>query len=394
MKLHFYLKHFPPHQDQFHEGMTKAVHGLAAGLVQQGVEVVVLCEGPMPGSFRSASGYRIECFPAPHTSPSFRLSPEFQQYVRTQLGADDLVVLNGIFHQSVYRLSRLLKQARVPYVMAPHDPYHPAIFQKRAFLKQIYWWLCEKPALQSAQAVQMLDGRHGQWLSQRGVHVPQFAVPNGFAPENATVARSTYDFDLEHPRFVFLGRLDAHNKGLDLLIQGFVQAALPTASLTLQGPDWGDRASLEALVQRLPGHDQIRFRDADYSQTASAILTQYDVFCIASRFEGFSLAALEAMLAGRVLLISDVAGLAPHVAASGCGIVVTPTVEGLRSGMAQLLDRRDEWAVMGQRGRDYALTKLSWASVAQQAVPLYQAQFPPALTSIGHCPPTASLTSI
>jgi glycosyltransferase involved in cell wall biosynthesis len=373
MKLHFYLKHFPPHQQDFHEGTTKAVHGLATGLVEQGVEVVVLCEGPMPGSFQSAAGYRIECFPAPHSSPSFRLSPEFQHYVRTQLGPEDLVVLNGIFHQSVYRLSRLLKKVHVPYVMAPHDPYHPAIFQKRAMLKQIYWWLCEKPALQSAQAVQMLDGRHGQWLSERGVHVPQFAVPNGFAPENATVARSTYDFNLEHPRFVFLGRMDTHNKGLDLLIQGFIKVSAPTASLTIQGPDWGDRANLEALVRQLLGtSDRIKFLNPDYTAAASVLLTKYDVFCLASRFEGFSLAALEAMLAGRVLMISEVAGLAPHVAASGCGIVVAPTVKGIQSGIQQLLERRDQWSAMGLRGRDYALKRLDWSVIAQESLEQYR----------------------
>jgi glycosyltransferase involved in cell wall biosynthesis len=380
MKLHFYLKHFPPQQAQFHEGTSKAVHGLAAGLVQQGVEVVVLCEGPHPCSLRSTAGYRIECFAAPHTAPSFRLAPELQNYVRTQLDADDLVVLNGIFHQSVYRLSRLLKQVQVPYVMAPHDPYHPSIFQKRAILKQLYWWLCEKPALQSAQAVQMLDDRHGEWLSQRGINVPQFAVPNGFDRDNATVAQSTYDFDRAHPRLVFLGRMDAHNKGLDLLIQGFAAVAdAATASLTIQGPDCGDRADLTTLAQQLPqAIDRIKFLDPDYDTTASALLTQYDVFCLASRFEGFSLAALEAMLAGRVLMISDVAGLAPHVAKSRCGIVIPPTVAGVKAGLRELLQRRDEWAEMGLRGREYALAQLSWTTVAQQTLSLYQsqAQFP------------------
>jgi glycosyltransferase involved in cell wall biosynthesis len=369
MKLHFYLKHFPPYQTVFHEGTTKAVHGLAAALVAQGIPVVILCEGPLPGRVTAPAGYQIECFPAPNSDPSFRLSAEFQQYVRTQLGSQDLVVLNGIFHQSVYRLSRLLKQCQVPYVMAPHDPYHPTIFQKRALLKQLYWWLCEKPALQSAQAVQMLDDRHGEWLTQRGVDVPRFAVPNGFAPEDAAVARSTYGFQIDRPRFVFLGRMDTHNKGLDLLIQGFANAMshAPTASLTIQGPDWGDRPQLEALVARQQWGDRITFLDPDYTASAAMILSQYDVFCIASRFEGFSLAALEAMLAGRVLLISEVAGLAPHVAESGCGVVVTPTVDGVESGIRQLFQCQEQWVAMGRRGRDYALKNLTWSMVAQQA---------------------------
>lgn len=373
VRLFFYLKHFPPQADRFHEGMSKAVHGLAVALVAQGAEVTILCEGPTPASLRSVAGYRIECFPAPNCDPSFRLSAALQQYVRSELGPADLVVLNGIFHQSVYRLSCLLKQCQVPYVMAPHDPYHPTIFQKRAMLKQLYWWLCEKPALHSAQAVQMLDDRHGEWLTQRGVDVPRFALPNGFAPENAVVARSIYEFDLAHPRLVFLGRIDAHNKGLDLLIQGFAQVAdAATVSLTLQGPDWGDRAKLAALARQLPSVlDRIKFLDPDYNRSASALLTQYDVFCLSSRFEGFSLAALEAMLAGRVLLVSETAGIAPYVAACGCGVLIPATVAGVERGIQQLLQCREQWAVMGARGRDYALANLTWKTVAQQALAQY-----------------------
>jgi glycosyltransferase involved in cell wall biosynthesis len=78
------------------------------------------------------------------------------------------------------------------------------------------------------------------------------------------------------------------------------------------------------------------------------------------------------MLAGRVLIISEVAGLAPHVAASGCGIVVAPTVKGIQSGMQQLLERRDQWSAMGLRGRDYALKRLDWSVIAQESLEQYR----------------------
>ena len=40
---------------------------------------------------------------------------------------------------------------------------------------------------------------------------------------------------------------------------------------------------------------------------------RHDLFVLPSRFEGFGLSALEAMLAARPVLVSDVAGLAPHI---------------------------------------------------------------------------------
>jgi glycosyltransferase involved in cell wall biosynthesis len=372
MRLHFYLKHFPLHQTQFNEGTSKAVHGLAMGLAAQGVAVTILCEGPQAGTARSAAGYEVKCFPAPTQAASFQLSPALRRYVKSQLGPMDLVVLNGIFHPSVFRLARRLRQQQVPYIMAPHDPYHPAIFQQRALLKRIYWRLCEKPALKGAHAVQLLDERHQEWLVKRGIKTPTIALPNGLDPSDLPVAQTTYPFQFDTPRFIFLGRFDSHNKGLDLLLQGFSQtAATHHASLTFQGPDWGDRAALMAMAEQLPLGDRVQFLPPDYDTDAAVLLTQYDIFCVVSRFEGFSLSALEAMLAGRVLLISSVAGLAPHVAASQCGLVVEPTIAGVQAGIEQLLQCRDQWPAMGQRGRDYAIRHLNWQTIARQAIAHY-----------------------
>jgi glycosyltransferase involved in cell wall biosynthesis len=386
MKLHFYLKHFPPTETHFHEGTTQAVHGLATGLVEHGVEVVVLCEGPQPASGRSASGYQIECFPAPHSSPSFRLSPQLVDYVRDRLGADDRVILNGSFHPSLSALARLLHRQGVPYVVAPHEVYHPDMFRKNPHIKWPYWWLYEKPLLQKAAAVQMLDARQQDRLVALGIRTPTFALPNGFLPQDlvAIDAAAPATFQLAAPRFMFYGRLDAHHKGLDLLIQGFAQAALPSGSLTLQGPDGGDQAALVKLA-RATGR-RIEFRAPNYAQPAETLLADYDVICLPSRFEGFGLVALEAMLAGRVLLVSEMAGIAPYVAASGCGRLIAPTIDGVRSGLQQLFDCREEWAAMGQRGRDYALAHLSWPHVAEQALSFYRATDRRALAPLGRQP--------
>jgi glycosyltransferase involved in cell wall biosynthesis len=95
------------------------------------------------------------------------------------------------------------------------------------------------------------------------------------------------------------------------------------------------------------------------------------VFCLPSRFEGFGLSALEAMLAGRVLLVSERAGIARHIHASECGITVEPTVAGIGKGLESLLERRAEWREMGLAGRRYALANLQWRNIAAAALDQY-----------------------
>jgi glycosyltransferase involved in cell wall biosynthesis len=79
------------------------------------------------------------------------------------------------------------------------------------------------------------------------------------------------------------------------------------------------------------------------------------------------------MLSARVMVVSDVAGIAPHVRASGCGIVVASDTQHLMQGIRQILDLRPKWKQMGLTGREYALRKLRWETIAAETIEKYRA---------------------
>jgi glycosyltransferase involved in cell wall biosynthesis len=278
-----------------------------------------------------------------------------------------LVILNGIFHASIYAMSRLCRQGNVPYIIAPHDVYSPPMFAKSPHLKWTYWWLLEKRMLQQAEAVQVLEARQGNWLSRLGIHTPILTIPNGTTTEP--------EFNLQWhrnlvPKLFFFGRIDTHHKGLDLLLKAFQTVLKETpVELIIQGADQGDRPTLERQAQRLSL--PVTFLAPEYEQPPISVMNDYDIFCLPSRFEGFGLAALEAMMAGRVLLVSEVAGIAPHVQSSGCGVVVQPTIEAIASGLIALLQRRHEWKIMGLQGRHYAVKNLDWNRIGAIALKQY-----------------------
>lgn len=379
MNVYLYLKMFPPlgKGEKMHNGAVKAVHGLASGLVNCGAKVEILCEGSRSEDLNDSScqtdaGYTIKWFANSSRHLSFKIATGLQEYIRNEV-KPGLVILNGIFHPSVYGMSRLLKKQSIPYIVAPHDPYHPSIFTKNAHLKWPYWYFLEHRLLKQARAIQVLDSRHAQWLRHLGVATPIVETPNGFSAENVLPESTLRWRSHGSPNILFLGRIDTHNKGLDLLLEAFAQVSEATnARLVIQGPDNGDRQSLEQQTAKLAISENVTFLEPDFDRSAASIAGDCDIFCISSRFEGFSLAALEAMLAARVLLVSEVAGIAPHVQASKCGVVVKPEVEAIKNGLLELLSLRDRWEEMGLRGRHYVLNNLQWDRIASTALEHYK----------------------
>jgi glycosyltransferase involved in cell wall biosynthesis len=377
MQHYLYLKHFPPQGNRLDEGTTKAVHGLATGLAAIGQSVTVLCEWEQSSTVETPFGYRIQSFAtAKPSSPSFSLSPELKAFVVRSPG---LYALNGIFHPSLFMLGRWLTKHHRPYLVAPHDPYHPQIFRKNAHLKWPYWYLLERSLLNHSAAVQVLAKPHETWLRRLKIRVPVVVVPNGFEPEDCLdLSELTWGSPTSPLKLLCLGRMDAHHKGLDLLLRGLQQVEGIPWELLIQGRDAGDRAMLEGLVQALGLGSNVRFAGPTPASAVS-VMAAHDILCLPSRYDGFGLVALEALLTGRQVLVSQEAGIAEVVQASGAGVVVEPRPEAIAAGLVQLHRQRPQAKPLGLLGRQYVLNHLGWPAIARSAIQQYQT-----LGKIGH----------
>jgi glycosyltransferase involved in cell wall biosynthesis len=392
LNIGLYLRHFPASGTPIVGGTATFVDGLAGGLHEIGAAVSVLCEGGERSSVTAPGGYRVECFPAARRR--FDIGPAFKRHIGRRMGAAHaLMVVSGMFHPGAYAVGCAAAASGVPYVACPFDPYSTSVFRRNAHLKWPYWFLFERRLLAHATAVQVMDRRHAEPLARLGIRTPAIEVINGFPAH--TVPRVVVPYRAAEPvRMLFLGRIDAYNKGLDVLLNAFgLVAASHDVRLTIQGPDWGDRARLQRQAARLSLLDKVTFRDADYDRTGPEIMGDHDLFCLTSRFEGFSQSAIEAMLAARMVLVSETAGIAPHVEAAGCGLAVKPDVASVANGMVALLNDRAHWKERGLNGRAYALSILPWKNVAANALQQYQALAASA-DVIGNHPPASAVPSM
>ena len=170
------------------------------------------------------------------------------------------------------------------------------------------------------------------------------------------------------PTFVFVGRLHAI-KRLDLLIDAFarVAAVSPEARLVIAGPDeQGLRASLEA---RHPLGARVTWLGAVDAARRDAVLAQARALVLCSDSESFGMAVVEAMAAGRAVIVTRTCGW-NDLERRGAGLLVDQTPAAIADAMQRLLDVRAA-AEMGVKGRRWVEEAFTWDAVAGRFIETY-----------------------
>jgi glycosyltransferase involved in cell wall biosynthesis len=263
--------------------------------------------------------------------------------------------------------------------MSPHDPYHPDLLAKNGARKRIYTALFERRLVKKAAAVQVLSPDHTRYVDRFGGRTT-LVIPNGFSAEDfRALAEETDVIPTQlhgDPCFLSLGRLDAHHKGLDLLIRGFARArrtgVLPeTAMINFVGRDNGDLPALRRIAAAEHVSDRLNFTGRVSDRTRRAMLHACDVLLLCSRYDGFGLVALEAMLAAKPVVVSNQAGISTWVEKADAGILADPSAAGIEAAFTECMNRKDEWATLGRNGRSFAHRRLTWEQVAHHAAGCY-----------------------
>ena len=375
VRISIFIKAYPPGDGRPRNGFEKAVRGLAHGMAIAGHQVTILTEGPEDAVFASERGYTIRWFANTGAHPYVTLAPGLAHHIRDRLHAEtDLVVLNGLFNPGVFLVARQLVRHQIPYIFAPHSIYNAAMLLKNPHLKLPYWVFAEKAILAKALGIHVESDLEKQWLRRLGIRTPVVITENGYEADEVPPEEALAWSDSGPPKLLFFGRLAQWIKGLDILTKAFAEArSACEMKLVLQGPDEGAGPKVAALAKRLGVSQDVMLRAPDTTQPGALVIAAHDIFCLTSRVEGFSMAVIEALLAGRVLLVSERVAQAPYVKANNCGVVVKPTVSDVRDGLLELLRRRAEWRDMGMTGRRFALEYLPWPAVAERLVRQYQA---------------------
>jgi glycosyltransferase involved in cell wall biosynthesis len=309
------------------------------------------------------------------------LDPAEPSVRRARRYADDrhatFAALRDWWSRCCAALAGCLIQAGVPYCVTFHGGlFRPAL--RRGRLKKAGLnFVAEREYLNAALFVHPLSPKEAEVIRRRGVRRSIIVIPNGLPP-GAAVHPSDEQWPWLRGRkvFMFIGRLDPWQKGLDLLMEAFAQAHLRDATLVLIGPDCrGSRRMLEGLAGRLGMSRQVVFSGPAFGDDRANLFAAGDVFVHPSRWEGLSLSVLAAAAAGKPCLITREADPLGQLERAEVAIVVDPTVSSIAAGLrdaATLVE--DERQIMGQRARRVAEAHFSWPSIAEKLADVTRAR--------------------
>ena len=138
-------------------------------------------------------------------------------------------------------------------------------------------------------------------------------------PQTGTVPDAISRIVNGPPYVLFLGRIN-WKKGLDRLLAAF--ARVDDARLVIAGNDEEQyRPALEERARQLGLADRVTFTGPVHGAGKAALLTGAQLLVLPSYSENFGNVVLEAMAAGRPVVVTPEVGLAPVVTSTGAGLV-------------------------------------------------------------------------
>lgn len=170
-------------------------------------------------------------------------------------------------------------------------------------------------------------------------------------------------------RIVAIVSADVPLKGMPVLVDAL--AALPHdawSELVVVGTPseaTGKRLADAGLI------DRVTFRSGLTDEELAQLVASASLQVIPSRYEGFSIPAVEAMACGTPVVASGVGAL-PDLLADGVGrLVPAGDPAALAAAIQQVLDSPAEAARMGAAGRTRAVETYSWRAVARATAEVY-----------------------
>jgi len=161
-------------------------------------------------------------------------------------------------------------------------------------------------------------------------------------------------------RIVAMASADSPLKGVDVLLRAVAKLATERDVHLVVVSKPSKNGPTEKLVRELALGDRVRFVSGISDEELGELLASAEIAVVPSRYEGFSLPAVEHMASGTPL-VASAAGALPG------------DVEDLAATLKRLHDSPEERARLGEAGYRRVQERYTWKAVAQATVEHYRA---------------------
>lgn len=280
----------------------------------------------------------------------------------------DIVVFHEVYHIEYCRIANQLNKLGIPYIILPHGSLTDEAQKKKRVKKWLANILCFDSFIKNASAIQCLSQNElnktrykNAFVCSNGVDVPDI--------------KKTF-FRREGWRLLYIGRLESHIKGFDLLLDSIVSLhnrfTAEHIELDIYGPDYNGRyANLEAMIVQRNLSDIVHLHPAITGKEKETAYLDADCFIQTSRTEGMPLGILEALSYGLPCIVTEGTSLGKLVMDNNLGWVAETNVESITKAISLAFDEK---ALSIQKSKNAVRVineQFSWTIIAKETVNKY-----------------------
>jgi glycosyltransferase involved in cell wall biosynthesis len=352
-------------------GVENSGFYLAQELVRHQVEVFFYSISNKTERFTDLYQIQHRLFAAPRFF--FGLSKEFRFFLRTNPDRIDVYHLHSVFIPRHFFISYLLNSKKLPYVITPHGGYIRKALQRtlrtHRLIKMLYINFIERYITNHARAMIATTERESRDNRSFGYKGPMYVVPNLNPP---FIPASTIEEPTSGETILFLGRYDVLHKGLLFLLDTFrhLSELLPDVQLVFHG-NGKDKGLLERKVQRekIP---RVIINDPVYGVDKLRVLQNCTLYCQPSAFESFGLSLVEAMLAGKPVVLTEECYLSSMLRENGLGLIIPVDAQVAAESIQKFLNNPEELVRQGKALQALALKEFDATKVAHDTLQVYR----------------------
>lgn len=282
----------------------------------------------------------------------------------------DVVVFHECYRIQYIQIATELKKMKIPYVIIPHGELSKDAQKKKRLKKIMANILIFNRFINCAAGIQLLSDTELN-TTELGKH--KFVATNGISiPEN-----SKQQFRKTAIKFVYIGRLDAYHKGLDLMVEGISKCVdvmrSNACTVDIYGPDvLGRREYVGGLIAEHDVNDIITLHKSVLGEDKERVLLDGDIFIQTSRFEGMPMGILEALSYGIPCIVTEGTTLANFIQEHDAGWACTTNAENIAQAIRIAISQKDEYENKSQNARRAVDEHFSWEEVSDVAIRTYR----------------------
>lgn len=234
------------------------------------------------------------------------------------LRKDAVFHLHGGWIPVYSSLAKFFAKHQIRFVLTPHGAYNTIAMQRSSLAKKWYFKWFEKQLLEKAYQIHSIGKSEVDGLQILYPNTKSILLPYGFdMPNTIYNTAKNKEFTIG-----FIGRLDVHTKGLDLLLEAFYHFQLkhPFSKLWIIGEGEG-RAFLEKFIKEKQLSNVVLW-GKKFGAEKDELTCKMHVFAHPSRNEGLPTSVLEAASFGLPSIVSEATNVAEYITKYNIGISI------------------------------------------------------------------------